>query len=61
MLSKCVHGYPKCEFTGKCLCKDLDYWKTYSSGVRRGRTVSFESSEGILKEFMDNFVLARVK
>ena len=47
MLSKCVHGYPKCEFTGKCLCKDLDYWKTYSSGVGRGRTVSFESSEGI--------------
>ena len=43
--SKCSHGYPKCEFTGKCLCKDLENWKRYNSVIGRGRSVTFEDND----------------
>ena len=45
MFSKCMHGYPRCEFTGKCICRDLDYWKTYANGVGRGKSTPVEMCE----------------
>ena len=42
---KCPHGYPKCEFTGKCLCKDMKTWKRYNSGPGRGKSVTFEDGD----------------
>ena len=45
MFSKCEHSYPRCEFTGKCICRDLDYWKTYANGVGRGKSTPVEMCE----------------